>query len=169
MKQPAPEIKPAQPKQPDDALKINRQCLHTQGGRQDLIHNLAEQEAPLPCSTRLSVQVDGAAFVLLTHELARPAYSCNGGSPSKILSAQQSLSSFPESDGMHTDGMPRQRAGFARGSISPAHVCGIWSLRSPGSPRGSLALAPALTWLLLIWLHHAIQRSLIDFGIELGF
>ena len=77
--------------------------------------------------------------------------------------------SFPESDGMHTDGTPRQRAGFARGSISPAHVCGIWSLRSPGSPSGSLAIAPALTWLLLIWLHHAIQRSLIDFGIELGF
>ena len=89
------------------------------------------------CQCRLSLF---PRALVASQELSRPAYSCNGGSPSKILSAQQSLSSFPESDGMHTDGTPRQRAGFARGSISPAHVCGIWSLRSPGSPRGSLAI-----------------------------
>ena len=167
-KQPAPEIKSAQPKQPDDALKINRQCLHTQGARQ---HNLAEQEAPLACSPRLSVQVESLP----------ESFGSIAGAISPSLFVQRWIAQQdPERAAvpliisrvrweMHTAGMPRQRAGFARGSISPAHVCGIWSLRSPGSPRGSLALAPALTWLLLIWLHHAIQRSLIDFGIELGF
>ena len=136
----------------------------------DLIHNLAEQEAPLPCSPRLSVQVESLP----------ESFGSIAGAISPSLFVQRWIAQQDPERAAVPLIISRVRWDAHRWDAKTAR----WIRPRQHLPRSRVRdLVSEITWVtqrfispcsrshlvVLIWLHHAIQRSLIDFGIELGF